>query len=166
MTDFLFDTGKGAKFSPCGKYRYYLYRIWDSTKPLAMCIGLNPSRANAEKNDNTINILIRVLGQLGYGGFYMTNLFAWISSHPEDLLSCPDPIGDNDAVLSEVRQKTRDVIFCWGNFTQAQQRALQVISMFPGAYCFGFNANGTPYHPMALSYKKMLSNPILQSFIA
>ena len=41
---------KGAEFSPCKKYRYKLWRIWDDTLPLVMFIGLNPSTAD-EIND-------------------------------------------------------------------------------------------------------------------
>ena len=33
----------GAEFSEGRKYRYALWRIWDSSKPLVMFIGLNPS---------------------------------------------------------------------------------------------------------------------------
>ena len=46
----------GADFSPCRKYRYKLWRIWDETLPLAMFIGLNPSTADEVKDDNTVKI--------------------------------------------------------------------------------------------------------------
>jgi hypothetical protein len=153
------DQLAGATFSDCGKYRYKLWRIWDESKPLAMCIGLNPSTANAKTNDNTINILIRVMQQLGYGGFYMMNLFAWISSHPQDLLTVIDPIGENDYYLDQVRKECNDVIACWGAFQQALARTEIVLERFPETKCFGVNNNGTPFHPRALSYKGLLSNP-------
>ena len=70
----LFDNNSGAEFSKCGKYRYKLWRIWNTELKLAMCIGLNPSTANANKNDQTISYLIKMLSILGYGGFYMMNL--------------------------------------------------------------------------------------------
>lgn len=160
----LFESGKGAEFSDCGKYRYKLWRIWDEKLPVVMCIGLNPSRANSEKNDNTINILIRVLGQLGYGGFYMMNLFAWISSKPEDLLTCADPVGENDAKLIEVSNECDEVIACWGNFKQAVERIKEVLPQYPTAKCFGRNLNGTPWHPRALSYKGLLDKPELFNY--
>lgn len=160
----LLASGKGAEFSECGKYRYRLWRIWDESKPTAMCIGLNPSTANASKNDNTINILIRVLKSLGYGGFYMMNLFAWISSKPEDLLTCDDPLNGNDWHLAETSKKCDDIIFCWGNFKQATDRIKVVTDVFKTAKCFGFNANGTPWHPRALSYKGLLDKPELINY--
>lgn len=152
---------QGAEFSDCGKYRYKLWRVWDDSLPKVMCIGLNPSTANASKNDNTINILMRVLKRMGYGGFYMTNLFAWISSKPEDLLTCADAIGDNNNKLKEVESICQVVIACWGNFKQAEQRIKEVLPEYPNAYCFGVNKNGTPWHPRALSYKGILDTATL-----
>lgn len=144
----------GAHFSEDRKYRYWLYRIWDEKLPVVMCIGLNPSTANEEENDNTISILISTLSRLGYGGFCMTNLFAIISPDPKVLLTCEDPLGDNDAKLAQVRKKCRDVIVCWGNFKQAKDRIDQVLPNYPDALCYGRNKNGTPFHPRALVYIK------------
>lgn len=160
----LFDSGKGAEFSECGKYRYKLWRIWNPELPLAMCIGLNPSTANCDTDDPTINNLKRILSTLGYGGFYMMNLFAWISSKPEDLLICPDPLGDNDKKLKEVEILCGEVIVCWGRFKQAADRIKQVLPNYPNAKCFGFNQNGTPMHPLALMYNGTVKSPTLQTY--
>jgi hypothetical protein len=151
----------GAEFSECGRYRYQLWRIWDESLPKVMCIGLNPSKASTVKNDNTITILSIILKKLGYGGFYMMNMFAWISSNPKDLLSCYDPIGDNTVRLQDVATGCQEVIFCWGNFKQAEARINHVVPMFPAAKCFGHNKNGTPFHPRAMSYKGLLKSPEL-----
>lgn len=146
----LFDNNTGAEFSACGKYRYKLWRIWNQNLPIAMCIGLNPSTANAEKNDQTISYLLKMLSKLGYGGFYMMNLFAWISSRPDDLLTCADPVGENDHKLREVEAICDDVIVCWGAFKQAEKRINDVLPRFPKAKCFGKTANGSPIHPLAM----------------
>lgn len=160
----LFDSGKGAEFSECGKYRYKLWRIWDTKLPLVMCIGLNPSTANADKDDPTINNLRRALTTLGFGGFYMMNLFAWISSQPEALLVVPDPVGENDSKLKEVEALCSEVIVCWGGFMQAEKRVKQVLPNYPNAKCFGKNKNGTPMHPLALMYNGTVKNPSLQIY--
>lgn len=144
------DNSSGAEFSPCGKYRYKLWRVWDDTKPKAMCIGLNPSTANANKNDTTITYLIKMLTILGYGGFYMTNLFAYISSKPDDLLTCADALGENNSKLKEVEDICDDVIICWGSFKQARERIKEVLPNYPKAKCFGVTANGNPFHPLAM----------------
>lgn len=154
----------GAEFSNDGKYRYALWRIWDESLPLVMCIGLNPSTANETKTDPTITNLIKMLKILGYGGFYMTNLFAWISSEPNDLLRCADPIGKNDLALKEVSERCADVIVCWGNFKQADERIKQVLPSYPNAKCFGVTKSGKPLHPLAMMYAGKTNEPILSTY--
>jgi hypothetical protein len=152
------EVRKDAIFSECGKYRYQLSRLWDDGLPFAMCIGLNPSTANADTDDPTIRRLTSLMQRKGYGGFYMTNLFALISPYPEDLRVCPDPVKDNDLWLMHTSERCDDVIFCWGNFPMAQYRAKKVIPMFPKALCFGTNANGSPKHPLYLGKDTMLTD--------
>jgi hypothetical protein len=150
---------KEAKFSECGNYRYYLKRVFDDNKPMAMVIGLNPSTADATDDDATISALRRLLEPLGYGGFYMTNLFAWISTDPDDLQSKPNPVGDNDAWLGAVRSLCKDVIFAWGSFKQAEYRIKVVAPKFPGAYVFGTTVKNKPLHPLAVAvWQKKLFN--------
>lgn len=149
-----------AQFSPCGKYRYWLSRKWDD-RPMAMCVGLNPSTANHETDDATIRILNNVLPWLGYGGFYMLNLYAFIASKPEKLFAGPDPRGTfNDHWLSYIAESCKDVIFCWGSFKNIEHRATQVSKDFPNALCFGKNANGSPWHPRALHYKAIKNHEV------
>ena len=166
MTDLFGDNNNGAEFSDCGKYRYKLWRIWNPEMPIVQCIGLNPSTANANKNDQTINILRRNLNRLGYGGLYMTNLFAFISSNPNDLPDCEDPIKDNDIKLLEVSKICNGItIVCWGGFKQSgmADRIKEVLPMFPGALCFGKNADGTPLHPMGIMWGG-IKNPTLMPY--
>lgn len=140
---------KAAEFSECGKYRYYLLRYWDINKPFVLCIGLNPSTANATDDDPTIRNLGALLRTYGFGGFYMANLFALISSEPEAIRSCPDPLKENDKWLTYLEGVTSETIFCWGSFKQAEYRAKKLIGKFPGALCFGKTATGKPIHPLA-----------------
>lgn len=151
---------KGSTFSECGKYRYSLQRVWDPSLKVAMCIGLNPSTAGRknddgeEEDDATITRLIGTLKALGFGGFHMVNLFAYISSKPDDLNSTPDPLGDNDKWIMATAIMTQEVIFCWGKFRQAIVRGKKMKSLFPDAKCFGKNPDGSPWHPRRMSYIK------------
>lgn len=43
---------KSAVFSEWRKYRYSLKRIWDDQKPYVLFIGLNPSTADEESDDD------------------------------------------------------------------------------------------------------------------
>lgn len=146
-------TPAGALFSVDRKYRYALWRVWDSYKPLVMFIGLNPSTANELTNDATIRRLAGKKGfakKFGYGGMVMTNLFGYISTKPEVLMQVEDPLGQNDLHLHTVRNLCEKVVFCWGNFSIAEARSKDVIAMFHDSWCLGKNANGTPKHPLYL----------------
>ena len=158
------EIGAGVEFSECRKYRYKLWRVWDDNLPIVMCIGLNPSTANAIKNDPTITNLSKMLKILGYGGFYMMNLFAFISSHPADMLTCADAIGDNDIKLKEVSEICDEVIFCWGNFKQADERIKEVLPKYPNAKCFGLTKSGKPFHPLAMMYAGLTNEPKLINY--
>lgn len=147
----------GATFSDCRKYRYALWRIWDENKPFIMFIGLNPSTANENDNDPTIRRVIGFAKDWGYGGIYMMNLFAIVSSNPEVLKTSSDPIGENDKWLLEIKEKCKDVLFAWGNF-DVNGRDKTVSDIFPKAVCLGFNKNGSPKHPLYISAKQSQIN--------
>lgn len=161
---------KGAEFSSCGKYRYALWRIWDEQKPVVMCIGLNPSTANSGQNDPTITFLIKMLTMMGYGGFYMMNLFAFITSKPKELKKEKDVLGDNNKWLSIISPKCTDVVFCWGGFTvlslykEFEDRVEFMKEMFPKALCFGWTSSSQPFHPLAMMYSGKCNNPELFNF--
>lgn len=143
---------RSAEFSRCGEYRYLLWREWDKDKPVAMCIGLNPSTANAEKDDPTITRLIGDLTQLGFGTLYMCNLYALISSKPARLFEVADALGNNDEWLTRTSKYVNEIIFCWGAFKNIDYRSKVVAAMFPQGKCFGKSKDGRPLHPLALMY--------------
>jgi hypothetical protein len=138
----------GAEFSPCRKYRYALWRIWDESKPLVMFIGLNPSTANEVKTDPTITRVRAFAERWGCGGFYMMNLFALVSPYPKDLARSDDPVGDNDGWLERIAPKCARIIFAWGNFHETKMREDKIIAMFPHAEALIINQNGSPRHPL------------------
>lgn len=149
MADLFINNSSGAIFSECRKYRYVLWRIWDENKPMAMYIGLNPSTANEREPDPTINKIGKVSKHNGFGGFYMLNLFAIISAEPEILLSNIDTIKDNDKYLLEYSKKVDAVIYCWGAFKEAKERAKVVRSMmWHTPLCFDHTKDGSPWHPL------------------
>ena len=144
---------RGAQFSDDRKYRYALWRIWDTEKPLVMFIGLNPSTANEKADDPTIRRVVSFARSWGYGGVYMMNLFAIVSSDPAILKTVDDPTKENDHYLIGVGVLCKNVVFAWGNFKEAEERAKVVSAMFPKATCLGKNKNGTPKHPLYIASK-------------
>lgn len=140
---------RGALFSGCNNYRYRLWRIWDKRLQIAMCVGLNPSTANWQDDDPTIRKLRDILKHYGYGGFYMTNLYALVSSKPAKLFSVSDPQKANDQHLKEVMKFTGDMFACWGTFDSIEYRAKKVLQMaeHKKKLCFGKSKFGIPIHP-------------------
>lgn len=144
----LFGNTTGAIFDYHKKYRYVLIRIWDNEKPKAAFIGLNPSTANEIDNDNTITKLRKVTAHNGFGGFYMLNLFAWVSRNPDDLKKVEDPLLNNDLYIDHYAGLADKIVFCWGNFKQAIGRDVIMKRKFPDAWCLDMNANKSPKHPL------------------
>lgn len=149
MISEVFSKDYGALFSNNRKYRYSLWRIWDKEKPLAMFIGLNPSKADETENNPTIRSVERIAKANGYGGFYMMNCWAYISTDPEKLMDHKFNL-KNDLMLITISVKCKDVVFAWGSFKIVKEtgRDKELIRMFPNAKALGINKNGSPKHPL------------------
>lgn len=155
----LFNGESNAVFSEDRKYRYALWRVWDINKPKIMFIGLNPSTASENMDDPTIRRVKGFAKSWGYGAVYMMNLFAIVSSDPKILrTNGMDLLGDNNDWLTTIGGTCKDILFAWGNFKEAEERAKEVCKMFPNAICLGFNKNGTPKHPLYVSAKTLQVN--------
>jgi hypothetical protein len=152
----LFETGieRSAELSPCGKYRYQLWRWWDRDGAAVAFVGLNPSTADANQDDQTIRRCIRFARDWNFGGMVMLNLFAFRTTYPEELRGPPDVNGpQNDFTLSGVRDSGIVPMFvaCWGD-CGFPERAHHVREMFEptGLYHLGLTKHGHPKHPARL----------------
>jgi hypothetical protein len=151
MIDLSFPTG--AIFSPDGRYRYALWRVWSQVRPPLMFIGLNPSRATALVSDPTVTRCMTRAQREGYGGLLVGNLFALVSTDPQSLLNGGDTIGEEtDAYLRQMIEKAERVLCGWGSFKPVRIRAATVRSMIKEPYCLGVNADGQPKHPLYIGY--------------
>ncbi|MGB1439119.1 MAG: DUF1643 domain-containing protein, partial [Luminiphilus sp.] len=74
---------RSAGFSRCGGYRYWLKRQW-STLPGVTLVGLNPSSADARKDDATLRRVIGFARDWGFGAVTVVNLFAWRTPRPAE----------------------------------------------------------------------------------
>jgi len=138
----------GAKFSECRKYRFVLYRIWDTSKPMIMFVGLNPSTANETKDDATIRRVKSMAASWGYGGVYMMNCFPFISTDPKGLVTSKSEY--HESLLKQIGLSCKDVVFAWGDFdiVRTTSRYLDLLEMFPHAKALHINKNGSPKHPL------------------
>ncbi|MBP2623208.1 DUF1643 domain-containing protein [Streptococcus oricebi] len=142
---------KGAILSEDRKYRYVLWREWDASLPKLMFVGLNPSTADENEDDPTIKKCIAFAEKWGYGGFYMTNLFAYRSTDPAQLRSVENPVGDeNDDYIKKYADLSDKVVACWGNDGTYLGRSEQVKNSLKTLFCLKVNQSGQPCHPLYL----------------
>lgn len=149
----LFKTSyeSGAKLSGCRRYRYQLWRVWDEFKPYVNFIGLNPSTADEMIDDPTIRRCVVFAKDWGFGGLYMTNLFAFRATKPADMKRAVDAIGpDNDLWLIKTAADAGIIIAAWGKNGAYRDRDRSVIDRLPLLYCLRTNDDGTPEHPLYL----------------
>lgn len=147
------ESGGQAHFSDDGVYRYALSRAWDPGKPMVQWVGLNPSTADATKLDPTLRRVSRFSIACGFGGFWMTNLFAFRATKPRDMLKAQDPIGPaNDQWLLDVARWCTLTIACWGPHGGLNERETEVIRLFDGRSLSALATTnaGHPRHPLYL----------------
>jgi len=151
----LFDHGKyvssGAKFSECRVWRYTLWRIWDEALPYMNVIALNPSTADERNDDPTIRRCIDFARRWGYGGLYMTNIFAFRATDPKVMKKAEDPVGpENDFWLRKTAKGAGLVVAAWGTHGSFKDRARDVIEQITDLHCFRITKGGWPEDPLYL----------------
>ena len=124
---------KTAKISPCGQYRYRLGRLWDEDLPVCLWIMLNPSKADANVDDNTIRRCVGYSKGWGYGSIQVGNLFAWRTTYPKELYQADDPVGsENDRHLRDMLAEADLVVCGWGPNGLHRGRNSEVMKMLNG----------------------------------
>lgn len=152
---------KTADITNDGVYRYQLTRRWDDG-PNACWVMLNPSTADAEKDDATIRLCLGHTRRWGgYGGIVVVNLYALRATDPKQLLTHPDPIGPDNyrwVRAAIAHNRTGKVIAAWGASKRPPgwQRGqnTHIITHVEQAcrdtgqslYCLGTTADGSPRH--------------------
>lgn len=142
---------RSAELSPCGRYRYRLTRRWGADPALTF-VMLNPSTADAVKDDRTIARCISFARSAGCGGLDVVNLMAWRATSPAALRATPDPIGSaNDCWIQAVVEENHPspVVLAWGAGAAAD-RVQSVLGLLTGRnlLCLGVTAAGHPRHPL------------------
>jgi hypothetical protein len=148
-------TDAGATFSPCGVYRYTLWRAWE-VGPTVCWVMLNPSTADATKEDPTIRKCIGYARRWGFGAVAIVNLFALRSTNPRALYGHAAPVGpQNDAAIVECVRLSRLVVAAWGVHGEHCGRGDAVLDMLrlgveAPVHCLGTTKDGHPKHPLYL----------------
>jgi len=156
-----------ATLSECGQYRYDLVRSWDEDKNYVCFVMLNPSTADAKKDDPTIRRCIGYAQLWGYGGLVVVNLFAYRATDPGEirLMDYNRAVGpDNDAFIKLWTRTCPMVVAAWGAFGRKRNRDLTVMKMLNKyqvkVHCLGLTEGQDPKHPLYLS-KDLKPTPYL-----
>ncbi len=152
------------------KYRFVLSRRWKrppDNQPrecdMALGVMLNPSTADALKDDATIRRWNGFAQSWGLAGFDILNLYALRSTNPKKIWAKDSPYFERDSpfedqfLLEAARKPYAKVIFAWGSPGSIWDRGHRIGRMMWNAnreivpMCFGFTKNGSPKHPLRLA---------------
>lgn len=138
-----------------GPYRYLLWRRWADADSV-LFVMLNPSTADATRDDPTIRRCHRLARAWGFGAVEIANLFAFRATDPRDLARAEAPVGpDNDAILVDAAGRAAAVVVAWGVHGALGGRDVAVHRLLRRALrrpllCLGTTRSGAPRHPLYL----------------
>lgn len=145
----------GAWLSDDQAYRYRLQRTWGGSGGEMVFVMLNPSTADADKDDATIRRCIGFAKREGCSSLEVVNLYAGRATDPIDLLAMDDPEGpENRKAWSEVMwdREPDFIVAAWGAerkwlpVSQTLRRWLVCVQR--PMLCLGTTKSGAPRHPL------------------
>jgi len=149
------DAASGAAFDATRRYRYLLWRRWRARGRSVVLVMLNPSTADATKNDATIRRCIGFAQCWGFAAMTAVNLFAWRATHPKDLRRAVEPVGPlNDEVIRDAAGRADRVVAAWGAHGDLLGRGDAVLASLRDVgpvHAFGRTGTGQPAHPLRLA---------------
>lgn len=151
--------GASAVVSECGRYRYTLRRQWRGhpcrPEKIAVFVMLNPSTADAAKDDPTIRRCVSFARDWGCEEVEVVNLFAWRATSPTQLRIVDEPVGtDNDAYIATAIERARrtigPVVVAWGAHAHEHSARVNRVLGILGrpVFALGVTARGEPRHPL------------------
>lgn len=144
------DGRASAVLSKDGMFRYALTRRWGPGATL-LFVMLNPSRADATKDDPTIRRCIGFAKRERFEAIEVVNLFAYRETNPLALTEVWQIGPDNDRTIREAMARADQVVAAWGATPTAirRTRAAVVRIILDGkASCFGLTGDRQPKHPL------------------
>lgn len=143
-----------ALFDPTGRYRYSLTRTWDSAANRVCFCLLNPSTADAVRDDPTLRRCLGYARRWGFGSVEVVNIFALRATDPRELRRADDPVGPrNDAAIRRAARRAALVVAGWGahgallDRGDAVRRLLISLSDVD-VVTLGHTKSGHPRHPL------------------
>lgn len=146
-----------ALVSDCGCYRYRLIRKWRDG-PILVWVMLNPSTADADKDDATIRRVRGFTKREGYDGFVVVNVWALRATDPKDLHQRRATSEPENIAHVKRAVRGRDVVVAWGVNVRGGPAwgALALADIYlalqsaADVRCLGLTKGGEPRHPLRL----------------
>jgi hypothetical protein len=151
---------RGALLSDDELHRHFLWRRWGDGLLLGY-VMLNPSKADATLDDQTIRQCCYFAQREGFAGIYVVNLFSCRATQQSDLWAfrggLVSPENDQHIAAAILNERIGMFIAAWGALPElARHRQYQVRTMFQDGgrdlHCFGFTKKGWPRHPARLGH--------------
>ena len=144
---------KDALISPCERYRFWLLRSWDETLPRVCWVMLNPSTADADRDDPTIRKCIHFSRAWGFGSLTVVNLFARRATMPVELYRMPKVVGpNNDGHIQTAADLAHTIVAAWGGRGGYLNRDATVTRLLRKSRTpvksLGLTDGGRPRHPL------------------
>jgi hypothetical protein len=153
-----------AWISASGELRWTIARRWAPGKTV-LFVGLNPSTADAARDDPTVRRWMHFARAWGHGSFTAVNLYPYRSASVKECRrwadweargpdwSARDALQDNLALLGREAGRAALIVPCWGAIAWDEnwiERAVEELQCTEQPlYCLGTTAGGAPIHPMA-----------------
>ena len=144
-----------ARMSADGQYCFLLTRrtVWgEKTMTFVM---LNPSTADAERDDPTIRRCMGFASRWDFGWLHVVNLFPLRATDPDELLRAgpesEETWLENVQTILDTSARSDLVVAAWGVHGQAEGRAERVLAALTGrceVHCLGTTRDGHPRHPL------------------
>ena len=143
---------RDADISLCGRYRYSLRRTWGDADPLVF-VMLNPSTADAEKDDPTIRRCNGLARREGYSGIVVVNVSPYRATDPRDLAGLDDmTLTGGEWAASRVGAaldgRAGPVVVAWGAHPLARRLWRSLPLGGERLVCLGVTKDGSPRHPL------------------
>ena len=150
--DAIHNQPNGAVFSHCNRYRYFLWRNFDSGQGIVTFLGLNPSTADSSKDDPTMRRCTSFAKNWGFSGFWMINLFARKATVFKQVQHEKRKLIGRDNLLwwDFCQSRSQMIIGCWGNPGAYLEQDKIAHEFFESLHLIRLNRSGQPAHPLYL----------------
>jgi hypothetical protein len=147
-------TDAGAEFDRTRRYRRRLWRRWEQGAGIAVFIMLNPSTADAGRDDPTMRRCAGFARDWGFAGFEAVNLYDFRATSPRDLFAARRPCSSaNDAAIVAAASSADLTVAAWGAHAKPS-RAAAVLELLErermDVHALALTKDGQPRHPLYL----------------